>query len=118
MLHIIVPLWYIVRVLPILVYSQLVTILHTFSLISPILEWLGEMWCATKVVRERELGGPVERLEKQMEKLSLHSPDMSADEKVTMFVWLMAADNERVRCLDVTEKPKVVLYYLVILSQI
>ena len=61
------------------------------------------MWCATKVVREMELGGPVERLEKQMEKLSLHSPDMFGDEKVAMFMWLMAADKERVRCLDVTD---------------
>ena len=48
-------------------------------------------------------GGPVERLEKQTEKLTLHSPDMSADERVAMLEWLVAADNERVRCLDVTD---------------
>ena len=62
------------------------------------------MWLATNVVRERELGGgPVERLEKQTEKLTLHSPDMSAAERVAMLEWLVAADNERVRCLDVTD---------------
>ena len=49
------------------------------------------------------MGGPVERLEKQMEKLTLHSPDMSAAERVVMLEWLVAADNERVRCLDVTD---------------
>ena len=61
------------------------------------------MWRATKVVRERELGVAVERLEKQTEKLTLHSPDMSADERVVMLEWLVAADNKRVRCLDVTD---------------
>ena len=66
-------------------------------------EWLEGMWRATKVVRERELGRPVERLEKQTEKLQLHSPDMSADERVATLEWLVAADNERVRCLDVTD---------------
>ena len=45
----------------------------------------------------------MERLEKQTEKLSLHSPDMSADERVVMLEWLLAADKERVRCLDVTD---------------
>ena len=55
-------------------------------------------------MRERELGGgPVERLEKQTEKLTLHSPDISADERVVMLEWLVAAYNERVRCLDVTD---------------
>ena len=95
------------RVLPNLVYSQLShdfpSYFHTCSLISPTLEWLGGMWRATKVVRERELGGPVERLEKQTEKLTLYSPDGSADERVVMLEWLVAADNERVRCLDVTD---------------
>ena len=38
-------------------------------------------------------GGPVERLEKPTEKLTLHSPDMSADERVAMLEWLVAADN-------------------------
>ena len=61
------------------------------------------MWRATKVVRERELGVAVERLEKQTEKLTLHSPDRSAAERVAMLEWLVAADNERVRCLDVTD---------------
>ena len=44
----------------------------------------------------------MERLEKQ-KKLTLHSPDGSADERVVMLEWLVAADNERVRCLDVTD---------------
>ena len=70
----------------------------------PHLRVAGGMWHATKVVRERELGGgQVERLEKQIEKLTLHSSDMSADERVAMLEWLVAADNERVRCLDVTD---------------
>ena len=45
----------------------------------------------------------MERLEKQMEKLTLHSSDRSADERVVMLEWLVAADNERVMCLDVTD---------------
>ena len=57
------------------------------------------MWHATTVVRERELGGAVERLKEQTEKLQLHSPDWSADERVAMLEWLVAADNERVRCV-------------------
>ena len=56
---------------------------------------------------ERELGGSVVRLKEQTEKLQLHSPDRllprSADERVAMLELLVAIDDKRVRCLDVTD---------------
>ena len=74
---------------------------HIFSLLSFISErregfWKlrRDRWQVTRVVMERELGRPVERLREQLEKLQLHSA------KEVMLEQQLAIAEERVRRLE------------------
>ena len=53
----------------------------------------------TRVVTEGELGGPMERLREQMEKLQLHSSHRS-EGKAAMLEQQLAMAEERVRRLE------------------